>query len=45
MIKYSSLRDAANALNTDHSTLKSYVKSGNLYKGIYLIIRFIKIVF
>jgi hypothetical protein len=45
IIKYNSLRDAAKALNVDHSLIRSYIKSGKLYKNTYLIIRFIKLTF
>lgn len=36
---YESVRKAAVSLNTSHVTLSAYIKSGNLYKGLYKIIK------
>lgn len=34
---YESIRKAAIPLNTNHSTIRNYIKSGKLYKGLYKI--------
>jgi len=34
---YESIRKAAISLNTNHSTIRNYIKSGKLYKGLYKI--------
>jgi len=36
---YESVRKAAVSLNTSHVTLSAFIKSGNLYKGLYKIIK------
>ena len=36
---YESVRKAAVSLNTSHVTLSAYIKSGNIYKGLYKFIK------